>query len=90
MRYKLPLPESLKHAVIAFDEFANGAAQANVRLKDGRVFENVLVSNGTAIIAIRGYNAPPFNSEDIEQVFQTEEDKNPKERSGWRFWDEWC
>jgi hypothetical protein len=74
---------------IAFNEFANGAAQASVRLKDGRIFENVLVSNGSAIIAIRGYDEPPFKSEEIEQIFQAESDKNPQVRNGWTFWDEW-
>jgi hypothetical protein len=89
MKHRCPLPEALRHVAIALDEFANGGAQASVRLKDGRIFKKALISNGSAIIAIRGYDAPPFKPEEIEQIFQTEDDKNPKERDGWKFWDEW-
>jgi hypothetical protein len=89
MNYRCALPEPLKSEALTFEEFANGAAQATVELKDGRKFERVLISNGTAIVAVRGYEQPPFNVEEIARLYQTNADKNPTERGGWRFWDKW-
>jgi hypothetical protein len=89
MNYRCPLSQALRNTAAEFEEFANGAAQATVELKDGRTFEHVLVSNGTAIIAARGYDEPPFKPEDIARLYQTDADKNPTERSAWKFWDKW-
>jgi hypothetical protein len=41
------------------------------------------------IIAIRNYDDLPFSINDIEDIFQTDEDLNPKKRGGWKFWDDW-
>jgi hypothetical protein len=41
------------------------------------------------LVAIRGHANLPFAVGDIADVFQTEEDKNPAERGGWKFWDDW-
>jgi hypothetical protein len=89
MQYRCPLPQSLQSSVNSLIEFANGGAQATVALKDGRVIPAVLVSNATAIVAARGYDAPPFESGDIASLYQTEADLNPEQRDGWRFWDTW-
>jgi hypothetical protein len=89
MNYRCPLPQALKDAAAGLVEFANGGAQATVELKDGRKFENVLVSNSSAIVAVRGHDKPPFKAEDIARLYQTENDKNPKHRTGWKYWDEW-
>jgi len=89
MNYRCALPGPLKEVASTFHEFANGGAQATVELKDGRKFEKVLISNSTAIIAVRGFEEPPFNVEDIARLYQTDADKNPTERGGWRYWDKW-
>jgi hypothetical protein len=89
MQYLCPLPEALKSEASAFVEFANGGAQATVMLNDGRVFTRVLVSNGSAIVAARGFTEPPFATADITRIDQTDEDKDPDERGGWHYWDEW-
>jgi len=70
-------------------EFANGGAQATVKLKDGRVFFKALVSNATAVIAVRGYKEPPFAASEIDELYQSEEDKRPNERFDWEYWDDW-
>ncbi len=67
----------------------HGATQVSIRTKDGTVYEKVLISNATWIIAMRGRKELPFSLEDIIDIFQTEKDKNPKERDGWYFWDDW-
>ena len=89
MEYRFPLPKHLQNAALGFLEFANGAVQATARLKDGRVFGGVLISNATAIIAVRGYEEPPFEVEDIADLLQSNEDESPSQRSGWKFWDKW-
>lgn len=89
MNYRCPLPAALKSLALDFEEFANGAAQATAELKDGRKFERLLISNATAIIAARGFEDPPFDAADIARLYQSDADKNPKERGGWNFWDKW-
>lgn len=89
MNYRCPLTESLRNEAAAFVEFANGGAQATVRLDDGRVFPEVLISNGSAVVAVRGCKVPPFEPSQIASLYQTDEDKDPKERAGWEYWDAW-
>ncbi len=72
-----------------FEEFANGGAQATAKLKDGRIFSGLLISNSKVIAALRGYPDLPFSPNDIEDLHQTDEDKNPKESGNWQFWDKW-
>jgi hypothetical protein len=61
----------------------------SVRLKDGRAIAGVLLSSATYIIAARGYKALPFLIEDIDDIYQTDDDKNPRQRGAWEFWDDW-
>ena len=89
MKYRCPIPEALKDHAAGLVEFANGGAQATIELADGRRFENALISSGLAVAAVRGYDNPPFRSEEIARIYQTDSDKNPTQRGGWKFWDEW-
>jgi hypothetical protein len=89
MMFKHQLPEKWIAKVAEFDEFANGATQLTVRLNSGREFSGLLVSNGMYLVAARGFKSLPFDVEQISDVFQTEEDKNPSQRGGWDFWDDW-
>jgi hypothetical protein len=83
MKHKYKLSDELIHKASYFHEFANGAAQATVLLKDGSRFNKALISNSTALIAIHGYKDLPFNVQDISDIFQSIEDINPKETGGW-------
>jgi hypothetical protein len=87
MKYKHRLPDHLIQKVAYFEEFANGATQVSLKLKDGTLFKQVLISNSEWIIAIRGYSELPFDPSQIDDAFQTDEDKNPKKHGGWDFWD---
>lgn len=71
------------------EEFANGGAQVTIKIKNGAVFEKVLISNSMWLVAARGYKDLPFAIDDIVEIYQTEEDKNPSQRGNWEFWDEW-
>ena len=73
----------------SLEEFANGAAQATVKTSDGQVFRKVLLSDLTYFIAMRGEANLPFKTEDVSAIYQTEDDRNPRERGGWQFWDRW-
>ena len=70
------------------EEYANGAAQVSIQLKDGRVFEKVLISNGQYVIAARGFDDLPFEPSEITRIWQSEDDRNPALRGNWVFWDE--
>jgi hypothetical protein len=89
MKYRYELPEHWVRLVAGMEEFANGGAQVSIRLRDKREFHSILVSNSTYVIAMRGYKDLPFAPEDIEEIYQTDEDKNPRNRGGWDFWDDW-
>jgi len=71
------------------EEFANGATQVSVRLTDERVIPGVLIAGSTNIVAARGVKDLPFSISEIADIFQTDEDKNPKLRGEWDYWDSW-
>jgi hypothetical protein len=89
MKYLYQLPERFVGNVSEMEEFANGATQVSVLTKDGKLHHAVLISGSRYIIAMRGVTDLPFLPEEIVEVRQTDEDKNPKERAGWHYWDQW-
>ena len=89
MNYKYVLPRYLIDKVSKFEEFAIGGMQVSIRTRDGKVFKNILISNCMYIVAMRGFKSLPFDISDISDIFQTDEDKNPKDRGGWDYWDTW-
>jgi hypothetical protein len=89
MEYKHKLPTKFIEKALSFEEFANGGAQATVVLFDGRVFHGVLIANATAIVAIRSFESLPFKVDEISDIYQIDEDINPKNRRGWNYWDDW-
>jgi hypothetical protein len=89
MKFRYQLPDNWISVVAGMEEFANGGTQVSVRLRDSREFHEILVSNSTYVVAARGHRDLPFTLDDIEEIFQTDDDKNPKVRGGWEFWDDW-
>src|SRR5262245_50547722 len=89
MRYKHELPAHLQAQAVALAEFANGAAQCHAKLHDGSIHGGLLVSNATAIIAMRGHSSLPFPLAAIALLLQQEDDKNPRNRGGWEYFDNW-
>ena len=88
MKFKYALPVDLVYKVAGMKEFANGATQVTVRLKDGREIFGVLVSNATYLVATRGYKDLPFQVGEIEDLYQRDEDRSPC-ATGWFYWDDW-
>jgi len=89
MTFKYELPSQFRETVGRFDEFANGGTQVTILTCDGKIFEKVLISNSTAIVAIRGFTDLPFRPDEISELHQTEEDRNPSKRGDWHLWDKW-
>jgi hypothetical protein len=84
MEYKYLLPPHLFAVARKFSEFRNGGAQATARLRNGQIFSGLLISNSSAIIALRGYSELPFSIEEIESLYQLPEDEDPTETGGWK------
>lgn len=89
MKYRYELPEHWVRVVVGMEEFTNGAAQVSVRLRDKREFHRILITGSAYVAAMRGYRELPFALDDLEEIYQTDEDKNPKARGDWDFWDDW-
>jgi hypothetical protein len=87
VKYKFQLPESWVRKVARLKEFADGATQVSIELKDGRVFKKVLIADSKYIVAARGRRDLPIEIAEIRNIFQFTEDKNPAQRDGWEFWD---
>jgi hypothetical protein len=89
MQFRHALPAHLTEQALALHEFANGGAQCHARLNDGTVYSGLLVSNATAIVAMRGYSDLPFPVDSVALLFQTDDDRSPKVRGNWEFFDVW-
>lgn len=88
IKFRYTLAEHWVKQIVEFGEFANGATQVNARTKDGKVFAGILISNCRWVIAAKGYDDLPFALDDIEDIFQTDDDLAPVDRH-WKFWDDW-
>jgi hypothetical protein len=89
MQFKYPLPRSIADQASGPKELANGAAQCHAQLVDGSVHAGVLISNASAIVAMRGHAELPFATDAIARLFQTSEDGSPANRGGWAYFDGW-
>jgi hypothetical protein len=89
MNYKYQLPDKWIAKVCGLEEFANGGTQVSIRTADGKVYRQILISNSKYIVAMRDFGDLPFKIDQIEDIFQDGEDKNPNERGAWAYWDDW-
>lgn len=90
MNFIHQLPDYWVAKIALMNEFANGATQVTVSLKNGVKISEVLISNSQYIVATRGYDELPFNISDIEDIQQTELDIQPLKRGDWKYWDVWA
>ena len=89
MNFRYRLPDRLSAQASLLSEFANGGTQCHARLRSGQVYGGLLLSVGTYIIAMRGHRDLPFTVDDIDMLFQADDDESPTQRGGWEFWDDW-
>jgi hypothetical protein len=60
-----------------------------LNLIDGTRYAGILISNATAIVAMRGHVTLPFLVDAVESLYQVEEDGSPVNREGWTYFDKW-
>ena len=89
MKFRYPLLPELSAQATRLVEFANGGTQCHARLKDGTVLSGLLISNGSAIVAMRDQDQLLFPVDTIAELFQSGDDCNPQERGGWKYFDKW-
>jgi hypothetical protein len=90
MKFKYVLPQNwIDKVSYELESFANGGTQVTIKTKNGVVFEKILISNSMWLVAARGYKDLPFAIDDIADIYQKDEDKNPSKRGDWDFWDDW-
>jgi len=89
MKYKYELNSDLRKRAKTFKEFANGASQATVILKNHAVLGGILISDGSYIVAMRNETDLPFIIDEIIDIYQAPEDEKPAIKDGWIFWDDW-
>ena len=89
MNFKYKLSPILESKAVKFREFANGAAQATLLLRDGTEIHECLISMSQYIVAIWGGDDLPCNVADIVDIYQKDIDVKSPHRSGWRYWDKW-
>lgn len=89
MEFRYQLPERYVEVALKLSEFANGGMQVTIVTKDGRVHSGILISACRYIVAMHDHDDLPFLPQDIDEVFQTDEDRDSKPRGRWRYWDKW-
>ena len=89
MQHQYVLSERLAKQALSFEEFASGAAQCHAVLFDGTRHAGILISNATAIVAMRGHFTLPFPIDSIESLYQDEADGSPDTRGSWDYFDKW-
>ena len=58
-------------------------------LFDGTKHSGILISNATAIVAMREHLSLPFSIDSVEFLYQDREDGSPANRDGWALFDKW-
>lgn len=88
--YKLP-ERFIKKVAKEMGEFRPGGTMLSVKLKDGTVISELIVSNCTWFMAHPYLEDIPFNVSEIEKVFQAKEEEWPTQpKEGWIFWKAGC
>lgn len=80
MKRLVPLPCACAEHLKGQEETGFGYQVVSVRLKDERVFEQVVVSEN-CIIEVRGYKEIPFAAEDVDSVSVTHQHWNFRDQS---------
>lgn len=64
MKRLVPIPRGCAEHLKGVEETGIGYQVVSVQLKDGRIFEQVAISEG-CIIEVRGYKEIPFSADDV-------------------------
>lgn len=87
------LPDVWVKEVAKMHEFAMGGTQVSIRTHSGVLHKAVIISNCQKIIAMKDNEVLPFSIDEIDEIFQTEADKDlnikskfKEEPDRWFFW----
>jgi hypothetical protein len=67
MKHLVPIPRDCAAYLTRHEEDGPGYRVVSVKLKDGRRFEHVVVSEG-CVIQVRGYSDVPFKQDEVASV----------------------
>ena len=85
------LPKQFVNSVVNMGEFRPGGTIVSVKLKDGTTVSGLLISTYQWFIGHGELKDIPFDVSDIEEVFQTSEEKESgTPEGGWTFWETGC
>ena len=62
------LPQELRQFLLDQPETTDDLHVVSVTLKDGRVFEDVAISQCSLVAAVRGYSHVPFDAQDVAEL----------------------
>lgn len=80
------VPELAMNNVGILEPYRPDVSFASVRLKDGSVFEHILVHRPNYIIAMVKEDKIPFDPDEIEVIYQSETDLNLRSRHPSTLW----
>jgi hypothetical protein len=83
MKPLVPIPCGCAEDLKGVEETGIGYQVVSVQLKDGRIFEQVAISEG-CIIEVRGYKEIPFACDDVASVSVNHKRWNFREQSDTR------
>ena len=83
MKRLVPIPCGCAEHLKSTKETGIGYQVVSVQLKDGRIFEQVAISEG-CIIEVRGYKEIPFSADDVISVSVNHKRWNFREQSDTR------
>jgi hypothetical protein len=69
-----------------FKEFKQQASFVTVELKDGQIYEGILLILPNQIGAMDGHDVLPFDPLEVTRVYQTNQDLRRRSSSNWTFW----
>jgi hypothetical protein len=62
------LPQRLRQYLLDQPETTDDLHVVSVTLKDGRVFDDVAISQCSLVAAVRGYSHVPFDAKDVSEL----------------------
>ena len=69
MKTQRLLPPPIRERIAGFPEYRMGVHKVAVRLRDGRIMEDVIVAWEKEIVSVGGSTDLPFSGDDVLEVY---------------------
>ena len=83
---ELEIPKDIAQKNGPFEEFKQDVSIVTVKLKDGSVFERVMLLYPNYVIAVAGKDKLPFKPSEVTYVSQAKNKDRKFKDSTWCFW----